>query len=48
MEGNLEWRYEKVGNSWAIVADNLPAYRAEIRAVVPVQGQKMRTWTIYE
>lgn len=48
MDDNLEWRYEKIGNNWAVVADNLPGYRAEIKAIVPEKGQKMRVWTLCE
>lgn len=48
MDNNLEWRYEQTESGWAVVADNLPGYRAEIRAVVPTKGQRMRVWTIYE
>lgn len=48
MDANLEWRYEKLDGRVALVADNLPNYRAEIKAVFPTQGLKMRVWTVYE
>lgn len=48
MDDNLEWRFEKTENGWAVVADNQPGYRAEIRAVVPGKGRKMRVWTLHE
>lgn len=48
MDDSLEWRYEQTENGWAVVADNLPGYRAEVRAVVPTKGHKLRTWTICE
>lgn len=48
MDELLKWRYAKIGSDWAIVADNLPGYRAEIGAAVPAQGRKIRVWTFYE
>ena len=47
MNSDIQWRYEKMEKSWAVVADNLPGYRAEIWAVVPAQGHKRRVWTIH-
>lgn len=48
MDDDFEWRYEQLDGRIALVADNLPGYRAEIRAVFPAKGLKMRVWIIYE
>ena len=43
MDIDLQWRYEQLDGRLALVADNVPNYRAEIRAVVPTKRLKMRT-----
>lgn len=48
MDEHLKWRYEQLDGRVALVADNLPGYRAQIIAVLPQRGLKCRAWAVYE
>jgi hypothetical protein len=48
MDADLQWRYVQIDGRWAVVAEKLPNYRAQIMAVVPKRSHQCRSWAVYE